>query len=270
MLLHRVLAALVAVPIIIPMLIWGGSLINMIFFTIAAIIALSEYFGMTFKDDRSVRRFGIWLGAILFISWGLGIVYEGPAVVFHLSFVASFVIMFLFFLFRTGDMNTIAERVAKAMFGLIYVDALVIYLVAIHNLDHGWKYILLLLSIIWMNDTGAYFAGKSFGKRKFYEKVSPKKTWEGSVGGALAGLLAAYLFNWLFNINVPLVHVFLIAILTGYLGQLGDLCESLIKRSTDTKDSGSIIPGHGGVLDRIDALIFGAPLFYYYISLIVM
>jgi len=270
MLLHRFLAALVAVPIIIPMLIWGGSLVNMIFFTVAATIALSEYFGMTFKEDPTTRRFGIWLGAMLFSAWGLAIVYEGNALFFHLPAVAAFLAMFLFFLFRTGDMQTVATRVSLAMFGVFYVDLLVIYLVAIHNLADGWKYILLLLAIIWMNDTGAYFAGKSLGKRKFYAKVSPKKTWEGSIGGALAGILAALLINWIFSVGVSFGHVILLSILTGYLGQVGDLCESLIKRSTDTKDSGSIIPGHGGILDRVDALIFGAPLFYYYITLVVL
>jgi phosphatidate cytidylyltransferase len=125
--------------------------------------------------------------------------------------------------------------------------------------------------IVWSGDTGAYFAGKAFGKHKLYEAVSPNKTIEGSLGGIAASIGVAFLFNYLFAFDsrwIPLEawQVLLLAIPANLLGQLGDLCESIIKRAHDVKDSGTIIPGHGGMLDRIDGLIFASPWVYIFLK----
>ena len=268
MLSKRILTAVISLPILLPMLIYAGSLVNMLFFFVVALIALSEYYGMAFQEDGFTRRVCIALGGLLYLCWGLAIVYQAPAYAYHLPAVAIFLLMFLYFLFHTGDMDTVGARASKAGFGLLYVVLLTIFFVALHNLEGGWRYIILLLGVVWLNDSGAYFAGRSLGKHKFYEKISPKKTWEGSVGGAIASVVAAFFFNWILALDLSHVDLLALSIVGGYLGQYGDLCESMIKRSYKIKDSGSIIPGHGGILDRIDAVLFVAPFFYYYLTLV--
>ena len=268
MLYKRVLVAAVGIPILLPMLIYAGHLVNFIFFLIVALIALGEFFHMAFQDDLAARRMGMISGGLLFAVWGLGIIYEAPPLLFHLAFVTAFIAVFFFFLFCPGDIKTVGTRVALGVLGLVYVNGLLIYFVALHNLEKGWRYVIMLFAIIWLNDTGAYFAGRLLGRHKFYEKVSPKKTWEGSFGGVFLGLLGAFLFDALLSLDWPALHLVVLSIALGYLGQLGDLCESLLKRSFEVKDSGRIIPGHGGILDRADALLMAAPFLYYYIRLV--
>ncbi|HVH69879.1 MAG TPA: phosphatidate cytidylyltransferase, partial [Candidatus Dormibacteraeota bacterium] len=130
----------------------------------------------------------------------------------------------------------------------------------------GPALLLFALAIVWVGDTTAYFVGRAIGKRPFAPHLSPKKTWEGAVAGFLGSLLVAFGFMpW---VNVPLVHLLGMAALGNVAGQVGDLLESGYKRSAGIKDSGSLLPGHGGVLDRIDALILAIPVVWYYWILI--
>jgi phosphatidate cytidylyltransferase len=126
--------------------------------------------------------------------------------------------------------------------------------------------VLFVLVVMWLGDTGAYFAGRFLGKHKLYEAVSPKKTWEGAFGGLAGSLVAAIVMKLVRMDHVAWVDVILLALPGAALGQMGDLVESLFKRSTGVKDSGAIWPGHGGILDRIDAVLFFAPYVYVYIQ----
>ena len=116
----------------------------------------------------------------------------------------------------------------------------------------------------WINDTGAYLYGKQFGRHKFFERISPKKTWEGTMAGAILTLAFAFLFHHLAP-TLPLVHWIALAIHVVLFGTHGDLAESLIKRSLNIKDSGSILPGHGGILDRFDTMLVSAPFVFLYL-----
>jgi phosphatidate cytidylyltransferase len=127
--------------------------------------------------------------------------------------------------------------------------------------------VLFVLAVTWLGDTGAYFAGRFLGKHKLYAAVSPKKTWEGAVGGVDGALVAAIVMKLArFEDALPWLDLVLIAVPGAMLGQMGDLVESLFKRSTGVKDSGSILPGHGGILDRIDAVLFFAPYVFVYLQ----
>jgi phosphatidate cytidylyltransferase len=116
----------------------------------------------------------------------------------------------------------------------------------------------------WLADTGGYFAGRAFGKRKLYEKVSPKKTVEGAIGGLLGATAGAVFTSLVLLPELPVAHAVALGLVGGALGQMGDLTESLVKRATGVKDSGSIVPGHGGILDRIDALFFTSAITWLY------
>jgi len=127
-----------------------------------------------------------------------------------------------------------------------------------HGSHRGAGLVVFALLVAWFGDTGGYFAGRSIGGPKLYAVVSPNKTWAGSVGGLIGSALGAVLAHFWFLPELPLRSGLIVAVACGALGQAGDLCESLVKRSAGIKDSGAILPGHGGILDRIDALLFVA------------
>jgi phosphatidate cytidylyltransferase len=146
----------------------------------------------------------------------------------------------------------------------MYVPYLLGYLVLLRSLPHGTKWILLIMFIVMCGDSAAYFIGCRFGKRKLYPEVSPNKSIEGAIGGLVGSLLGALLANQLFFAEITIADALFAALLIGSLGQVGDLFESLLKRSCGVKDSGTIVPGHGGILDRLDSILFAAPAAYYY------
>jgi phosphatidate cytidylyltransferase len=151
--------------------------------------------------------------------------------------------------------------------GFILVAFPLSFAIPLHGASaQGPTLLLFAMVIVWVSDTAAYFAGRAIGKRPFAPKLSPNKTWEGAVAGFLASLAVAFVFMpW---VNVPLIHLLSMAALGNIAGQVGDLLESGYKRSAGIKDSGTLLPGHGGVLDRIDALILAIPVVWYYWILI--
>jgi phosphatidate cytidylyltransferase len=124
----------------------------------------------------------------------------------------------------------------------------------------------MLFIVIWSGDSFAYFAGKSLGRHKLAPVVSPNKTWEGAVAGFLFSIIAALACKATFLHGLSWMDATALGALIGVVGQIGDLCESIVKRAVKVKDSGAILPGHGGMLDRVDSLLFGAPAMYYYLS----
>jgi phosphatidate cytidylyltransferase len=153
------------------------------------------------------------------------------------------------------------------MFGIFYL-VLFLYPALPVRYDFGDKtglhWFLLLLAVIWTGDTAALAVGKKFGRTRFAPVLSPKKTNEGAIAGLLGGIAAAALLQHFLFPDLPLRHVLISAVLLGFFGQLGDLAESMLKRAAETKDSSQLIPGHGGVLDRMDSLLFAFPVLYIY------
>ncbi len=177
------------------------------------------------------------------------------------KFVLTAVLMIAFFdaLIFEEDLRNAPRRVALAVMGAVYPGLLLSALVRIRQLDRGEWWIILTLAVTWLNDTCAYFAGRAFGKHKLYERISPSKTWEGAVGGALGSVTGALVVQHFWIPQLPAWGAALIGAGASVLGPLGDLSESMLKRAWGAKDSGRLLPGHGGILDRIDALLFNAP-----------
>jgi phosphatidate cytidylyltransferase len=156
------------------------------------------------------------------------------------------------------------QPLSVIVIGIVYVCVWLSFLVVIRNDAEGIQWIFFILLVLWMGDTGAYIVGSMMGRTKLYPSVSPNKTIEGALSGLLFSLLTGLACRKIFLPDISLVHCILLTAGIALIGQLGDLCESVFKRERGFKDSGTILPGHGGVLDRIDSLLFAAPFLYYY------
>ncbi|MDH5674473.1 MAG: phosphatidate cytidylyltransferase [Myxococcales bacterium] len=167
---------------------------------------------------------------------------------------------------RPEPMEGAAARLAWSIAGPLYLGTLFGALILLFRRDHGGSWVVLALLFSFISDTAGYFVGRAIGKRKLSPVVSPKKTIEGSLGGLAGGVLSGLLAHFWFLPVLPLLHAVLLALVATALGQAGDLCESLIKRSVGIKDSGNILPGHGGILDRSDAMLFCGAAVWAYVS----
>lgn len=260
----RLLTAAVAVPLLLALLYLGPPVGWFAFVALAAAVGAIELFGMTHAGDRVAQALGVALTlGVMSTLWWFG---TNPKVLVTLLLVLPIVAV-MFVLIRLGDIHTAAGRVMAIAFGPLYLGGGLgaVTLVRRDAGIDGPGFVLLALMLSWLSDTGAYFAGRFFGKRKLYEAVSPKKTIEGALGGLGGSIVGALLAHFLYLRSLPLVHGLVLAIVAGALGQAGDLGESLIKRSFGVKDSGGIVPGHGGILDRVDALLITATAAYLYV-----
>jgi phosphatidate cytidylyltransferase len=159
---------------------------------------------------------------------------------------------------------------AVAVLATTYVGLLGGSLIRLRNdFPDGWKLVFFLLLVVWLGDSGAYYVGKKFGKHKLSPRISPKKTIEGLAGGIAVSIIAAIVIHLTFFRNFPLHHAIIAGVLLSVAGVVGDLAESMWKRSAAVKDSGTLLPGHGGFLDRFDSILFTAPILYCYWTLIV-
>jgi phosphatidate cytidylyltransferase len=250
----RLLTALVAGPAILGLLYFGPPIAWFGFLVLAGAIGAWELFGMSFPDDVVARvAASVVAVAIMAAAWFAG---HDPRLVFVLGLAVPLVAQLLV-LWRLGEIPTAAIRVTTTVFGAVWLGLGMASIAILRREagDDGPGWVVLALMLSWLSDTGAYFAGRFLGKRKLYEAVSPKKTVAGAfggLGGAVAGALLAHFF---FLRALPLVDGVALALIAGGLGQAGDLGESLLKRSFGVKDSGGIVPGHGGILDRVDALL---------------
>jgi phosphatidate cytidylyltransferase len=179
----------------------------------------------------------------------------------------SFLLLACYILFNFRFVTNSFEHLCRYIFGIVYIGFLTSHLVLIRGLPDGAAWLVVLSAITAGSDSGAYYCGRAFGRKKLSPNISPKKTVEGALGGLVVGLAFTAFCAWLL---LPAVNWWFLlpvaALLTG-VGILGDLTESVMKRGTDTKDSGRILAGHGGVLDRMDSLLFAGPLLYYLLML---
>jgi phosphatidate cytidylyltransferase len=274
---QRALVAIVAVPVLIGILYFPSRPEPTWLLILAAtMLAMREFFAMTMPgdDNASDRTVSLAIGLVAcsMLYWispvnissskMQGIASNGPLI----SIVFTVLATGLYYLFRFRDMSTVAMRFGYTIAGIVYCGFTFSFL-ALMRRDAGKPgadIIILILGLAWVADTGAYFAGRFFGNSKLYPAVSPKKTWAGAVGGLAGSLLAAVLMKLFRMEYLTWLDVILIAVPGGMLGQMGDLAESMIKRSVGVKDSGALLPGHGGMLDRIDAVLFIAPYVYCY------
>ncbi|MCC6213370.1 MAG: phosphatidate cytidylyltransferase [Polyangiaceae bacterium] len=258
----RLLTAAVVSPLLLaamflaPLWVWFGVVL------VASAIAASELFAMTHPEDRVAQAIGIGMTAATTAA-----VYFGArdARVLLTTLLAVPLVGLLVPLWRLGDIRSAALRIVAGVAAPMFVGGSLATLALLRrDLPEGGRWVVMALTFAWLADTGGYFFGRFIGGAKLYEAVSPKKTRAGFVGSLVGASVGAALATFGYLPALEPAHAFPLAIVAGALGQLGDLAESLLKRSTGIKDSGWVVPGHGGILDRIDALLVVAPIVYTY------
>jgi phosphatidate cytidylyltransferase len=252
----RLATAAVGIPIILWMLYWAPPWVFSATSPIFAALGAYELSGMVVKKSRPLQ---FWLIAVTMIVTGVLVFLPSGEALLTLMFgvVMSGALMVLAF---PDPMSEASGRMGWLIAGPFYVGGAIAAIAKLHHLDNGGTWVVLSMALAWGSDTGGYFAGRALGKHKLYEKISPKKTIEGSIGGLAAVVAFAVAIKLLWLHELSWIHAIVLALVAGAIGQAGDLCVSVVKRSTGVKDTGNIIPGHGGLLDRIDALMFTAPV----------
>lgn len=266
MLKQRIITAAVALPLII-FAVWFGDPYFSLFIAAASAVGALEFYRMVSKSGkgRPLTYFGLLWAVALTLS-PLGLHYRETNLLPHII-LAAVVISLVGILVRPGR-ETAFQDWAWTAGGALYIGWLLSYWLDLNLLPQGREWVYLALLAIFANDSGAYFIGRRWGRHKLVPKISPGKTWEGATGGLLSSIAGAVvvflLLEHLFAFSLPYWQVILLGCLVSLFAQLGDSVESLLKRNLEAKDAGNLLPGHGGALDRLDSLIFVAPVVYYY------
>lgn len=271
----RVVTALIMAPVVLALVWWAPLWAFAGVVGLIAALALQEFFAL--GAQAGMRGYWLWAGmctvtlAVAQASQARVETYAVPGGVTIVKSAAhgwltveNVLLLFVLGMTVAGTMNRrpVAETlgaIGLSAAGLLLISLPLSYMIRLQAVDdQGRIWTMFLLWLVWAGDSVAYFVGRAFGRFKMAPEISPKKTWEGAVGNLAGSLLVAAVFTrWL---EVAGWHLFALAVLANFAGQAGDLVESAYKRSAGVKDSGTILPGHGGVLDRIDALIFAAPV----------
>jgi phosphatidate cytidylyltransferase len=259
----RIVSALLLLPVVIYLLIQGGLWFGMLG-AVAAAACASEYYGIVFKKMLGPPA---WLGILVAGALPLLPVFYGTAG-FSSAFwaVGGFgLVAWTYHLIR-GPLADAPTRVAHLVNGLVLGALGLSAMTGLRVGAHGLEWVLCALIITWGQDTSAYFAGRLLGRHKLYPAVSPNKTWEGFAGGFVGAVAGMFIARGLFFPELSVADCLIVGCWGGFAGPVGDLSESMLKRAYGVKDSGRLIPGHGGVLDRIDALLFNAPGLFAYVT----
>jgi phosphatidate cytidylyltransferase len=272
MLKQRIITAAILLPIIL-LAVWFGHPWFSLLIAAAALVATLEFYRMVSNSGKGhpLTRFGI--------LWAVALTLSPLSLHYHLSIDLLPIIMSLALVISLvltlihSQRETAFRDWAWTVAGVLYIGWMLSYWLNLDMLEAGRNWVYLALFTTFANDTGAYFIGRKWGRHKLAPATSPGKTWEGAIGGLLssiAGAVAVFLLLNLFcTFSLLYWQLILFACLISLFAQLGDMVESLLKRNLEAKDAGKLLPGHGGALDRLDSLIFVAPMVYYYVIWVV-
>lgn len=268
--MKRILTAIVALPILLYT-IWSESPYFFVALTaVAVVLALAEFYGLASKAGCKPQAIPGHAAALVVIA---SFAFDEPQLI-AAAMIALTILLLGAAAFNPDEMKKSLLSVSATVFGVIYVALLAGCLAGVRMAPVGAsrsaiphlasKLLTMFFALVMMTDTGAYYVGRTIGRHKLAPRISPGKTIEGAIGGLAAAILAGYLCKLTFFNEIPVSHALVLGGVIGVVGQIGDLAESMLKRGAGVKDSGNLLPGHGGMLDRIDSILFCAPLLYYY------
>jgi phosphatidate cytidylyltransferase len=269
----RTITGAVFVAIMIGGIIWNfWSYVFL--FSLISLLGIWEFFSLMEERINILQKVtGTIFGAILLAASCGKYFYPVSHVLFTNGLFIIILIFPLFLFAQLFRQNNTLTLFSPILFGILYVNLPFCYLLLAYSSGSYWsaennsKIILGYFFLIWSNDTFAYLVGRSFGKTKLFERISPKKTWEGTIGGVICTIGIGYVLSIYFTALSPLYWMIL-ALIVSITGTLGDLVESMFKRSLGVKDSGNILPGHGGILDRFDGVLLSAPFVVAYLIIV--
>lgn len=254
----RIIVGLIALPIVLALL-WFGGVWSLLLILAVALVGGFEFFSLLTKGGyRPAHWLGlVWIAALVMAGWQPGLPLATPII------TAGLVVTLIYALFQpTAPLQTWLATTA----GAIYVGLMLAQTLALRQLPDGLWWMLYGVLITWGNDTAAYFVGVTLGRHKLWSRLSPKKTWEGTIGGWVAAALMGALLVMVLPLQTPPWIGALLGAVGGLLALAGDLAISMLKRQVGAKDSSQLIPGHGGVLDRLDSILFVLPLLYHVVQ----
>lgn len=259
--MKRIVPGLLIAGLWLLLLIVGTVPIFNVVIVLAVFLGGDEFIRMTTVPVTSLDRF--FLNCIITIP---AIVVSFSPDTSHLmaALLGAFGLAVSYSLYRYRVLADCFQLLSRLGFGLFYVGVLAAFLILLRALPEGASWVLIASAITASSDSGAYFVGKKLGRRKLCPNISPNKTVEGAVGGIVSAVIMALLFAVVLLPSFNVFNLIVVSIVLTVVGIAGDLTESIIKRGTGTKDSGSFLAGHGGILDRVDSLLFVAPVFYYF------
>jgi phosphatidate cytidylyltransferase len=263
--LKRWITGVIAVPILFAVIAYGSAALFTLLIVAASLLGMGEYNRMLFAKGPGREKIETLVASLVIL---LAAASGNPVLmvsVITFSLMAAMILNLLAGEKGSGDMIP----AAWVVLGVLYIPLLMSHFILIRQGAEGRLWIFFILVVAFSGDTAAYYVGRKLGKRKLLPHVSPGKTVEGTIGLILGGIAGALVFRQLFFPMLPWIHAVLLGFLGSIVGQLGDLSESALKRAAGVKDSGVLLPGHGGILDRLDCLMFITPLVYYYQALVI-
>jgi phosphatidate cytidylyltransferase len=261
--LKRWLSGAIIAPGLILLILLGPSWLFLLFILLLSALGLREFHALALPGISGGERFlGVLLGLLIPLS-----LYPGRPSSLSIALIFIVLLLFILALRSSADFSLRVERVGRHFLGLLYVPFLLAQFVVLRGMEAGQFWTLFTLVSVYFGDTTAFYVGRAWGRRKLAPKISPGKTFAGGIGAVAGSLAGALLFKVLFFPQPTCLDAAVLGAGIGVFGQLGDLWESVIKRSAQAKDSGTLIPGHGGLLDRIDSVLFSGAFVYSYLWL---
>jgi len=256
--LIRIVTGVVGLPLVVGIIALGNVWVFAVFLGLLTFVGLVEYFHMAFGDRWGLQVIGVAAGLVVAYPMLIQPEFVRPPPVLALTFA----ILFVVFLFTRADLQERYQELGVTVVGVLYLGYLFPHYAVLYG--QGKEWVLWVLFAVFAGDTLAYFVGMAVGRRRLYPEVSPGKTMAGAAGSLVGTVVTgAVAGQWL--LGVPVAHLISLSIVLSVFGQAGDLFESWIKRTFESKDSGFIIPGHGGLMDRLDSLIFPGVVGTYYV-----
>ncbi len=258
--MKRWTTGVIAVPILFLIIAYGSETIFTLLIIIVTLVGVAEYNRMVFGTGLLQEKVETLTVALLILMAAAA--GERVLLLAILSFAVMAILMLN--LLRIKEAGPDMIRVGKVILGIMYIPLLMSHFILIRQETAGIRWIFFILVLAFSGDIAAYYVGKKLGRRKLLPEVSPGKTVEGTIGLVAGSISGCMLFRQLFFPMLPVLHTVILGLVGSVTGQLGDLCESALKRAAGVKDSGTLLPGHGGILDRLDCLMFITPFVYYY------